>query len=227
MMKPYISNGSVELLKWIGLILMTVDHANTFIFKGKYTLLFEAGRAVMPLFAFVLAYNLARPTLTVGVHKRIMQRLLIYGLCAMPFFIVINPNILGGWYPLNIMFTLLVSTACVFLMEKGGKANLLLFIVVLLFGGALVEYWYPAILFTVCSWQYCRSGKKQWLLAMLLMMFPIAVVNGSMSGAFALLLILIMSKIDVQLPKFKLFFYDYYPAHLAALLLVSFLLNPR
>jgi hypothetical protein len=156
-----------------------------------------------------------------------MQRLLIYGLCAMPFFITLNPIIIKGWYPLNIMFTLLVSTACIFLLEKGDAASLLLFIAALLLGGALVEYWYPAILFTVFSWQYCREGKKQWLLGMLLMMFPIAIVNGSMSGAFALVLILIMSKFEIQLPKFKLFFYDYYPAHLAALLLVSLLLNPR
>ena len=226
-MKPHISNGGIELLKWIGLVLMMLDHINTFILNGKYPFLFEAGRVVMPLFAFVLAYNLARTSKNESVYKRVMQRLLIYGVIATPFFIAIHSvNVMGlSWYRLNILFTLLVSTICIYCLEKGDSVSFSAFIVVFVLGGAFVEFLHPAILFTVFAWQYCRSGKKQCLLLMLLMVFPIGIINRSMSGAFSLALIFLVSKVDINIPRAKNFFYAFYPVHLSVLYFASFLLS--
>lgn len=225
-MKPHISNGGIELLKWIGLFLMTLDHTNTFLLNGKYPLLFEAGRVVMPLFAFVLAYNLARTPKNEDVYKRVMQRLLMYGVIATPFFIAIHSTATSSisWFPLNILLALLVSTAGIYYIEKGSVAA---FMAVFVLGGSFVEFLHPAILFTVFSWQYCQSGKKQWLLFMLLMMFPIGLINMSMSGTFSLLLIFLVSKVDMTIPRAKNFFYAFYPAHLSMLYFASFLLNWR
>ena len=217
-MKPYISNGDIELLKWIGLVLMTLDHINTFLLNSKYPIIFEAGWLVMPLFAFVLAYNLARtPKNEVG-YKRVMKRLLMYGLIATPFFVAIHSVLihsaswhLVSWFPLNILFTLLVSTACIYYLDKD---NFAAFMAVFALGGSVVEFLHPAILFTVFSWQYCRSGKKGWLLLTLLMMFPIGILNKSMSGVLSLALIFLVSKIDISIPRAKNFFYAYYPVHL-------------
>jgi hypothetical protein len=45
-------------------------------------------RIVMPMFGFVLAYNLARPgALAKGVHRRMLCRLTLAGLAASPMFI--------------------------------------------------------------------------------------------------------------------------------------------
>ena len=234
MMKPLINDGSVELLKWIGLILMTFDHVNTFILNGKYPFLFETGRVVMPLFAFVLAYNLARPKLSAGAHKRMMKRLLICGLIAEPIVFTLKANAGYGEFPLiplNIMFTLITSVICIFFLEKGenegGVTSYLLFVIALVIGGGLSEYFHPAILFTIFSWQYCKSGKKGWLLLMLLMMFPIGIINTSMSGAFSLLIIFAVAKLNISIPRAKNFFYAFYPSHLAVLFLVGFLINSR
>lgn len=203
---------------------MTLDHINTFILNGKYPLLFEAGRVVMPLFAFVLAYNLARTPKNESIYKRVMRRLLIYGLIATPFFIAIHSvSVIGwSWYPLNILFTLLVSTFCIYCLEKGDSMS---FVAGIVLGGAVVEFLHPAILFTIFSWQYCRSGKKYWLLFMLLMMFPIGIINMSMSGAFSLVLIFLVSKVDINIPRARNCFYAFYPTHLSVLYFASFLLN--
>jgi hypothetical protein len=153
--------------------------------------------------------------------------LLIYGLIATPFFIAIHSVSTVGlsWYPLNILFTLLVSTICIYCLDKGDSVSSLAGMLVFVFGGAVVEFLHPAILFTVFSWQYCRSGKKQWLLLMLLMMFPIGLINMSMSAAFSLAIIFLVSKIDINIPRAKNFFYAFYPAHLSMLCFASFLLN--
>jgi len=71
-----IPDGTVEALKWLALVLMTGDHVNKYLFNATLPVLFEAGRVALPLFVFVLAYNLARPgTLERGVYGRTMSRL--------------------------------------------------------------------------------------------------------------------------------------------------------
>lgn len=190
---------------------MTFDHINTFIFDKRYWILFEFGRLVMPIFAFVLAYNLARANKT-EVHKRVISRLLVAGLCAMPFFMAINSAV-KVWFPLNIMFSLMVSTICIYLFAH--KKHTILVLCVLI-GGTLTEYFYPAILFTIFSWQYCHTGQKKWLLWMLLIQFPIGLLNGSMTGALSIAIIYAASKLkfNFEIPRYRTFFYSYYPAHL-------------
>lgn len=51
-----ISNDSLELLKWIALVLMTGDHVNKFLLSSSNVVLFSLGRTVLPIFIFVLAY---------------------------------------------------------------------------------------------------------------------------------------------------------------------------
>jgi hypothetical protein len=57
--KLELADGSVEALKWLALVLMTIDHINHFIFKMQIPVMSDLGRLAMPLFGFVLAYNLA------------------------------------------------------------------------------------------------------------------------------------------------------------------------
>lgn len=99
-----IADGTLEALKWLGLLLMTGDHVNKYLFNETMPLLFDAGRAVMPIFVFGLAFNLARPgTLARGVYQRTMGRLAVFGALATPAFIALG-GLLAGWWPLNILF---------------------------------------------------------------------------------------------------------------------------
>ena len=56
-----IADGTLEALKWLGIGLMTLDHMNKFLNGGQSAFIFDLGRIALPLFGFVLAYNLARP----------------------------------------------------------------------------------------------------------------------------------------------------------------------
>ena len=42
--------GSVETLKWLALVLMVLDHVNTYLLGGSVPWMFAAGRTVMPIF---------------------------------------------------------------------------------------------------------------------------------------------------------------------------------
>jgi hypothetical protein len=62
LMVPFeMSAAWMDALKWLAVALMVVDHLNKFVFKKSVPSLFVLGRVAMPLFFFVLAYNLAQP----------------------------------------------------------------------------------------------------------------------------------------------------------------------
>ena len=74
---------------------------------------------------FVLAYNLVRPgTFERGAYPRTMKRLALFGAVASVPFIALG-GLFAGWWPLNVLFTLLVITATLYLVERGGAGNLI------------------------------------------------------------------------------------------------------
>ena len=86
-----VSDGILEALKWLALLLMVADHINKYLLHDASHTLFNGGRVAMPLFVFVLAYNLARPdAYKHGAHSRTMKRLALFGLLATPPFIALG-----------------------------------------------------------------------------------------------------------------------------------------
>jgi hypothetical protein len=215
-----ITDGTLEALKWIGLLLMTGDHVNKYLLNDTVPLLFDAGRAVMPIFIFVLAFNLARPgTLARGVYPRTMIRLAVFGALATPAFVALG-GLLAGWWPLNILFTLLVLTATLFFLERGGKANVVAACAIALLGGSSVEFWWPAILLGVAVWFYAKRPTATALVVGVLACASLAVINRNFWALAALPLIAAATRIDVRCPRWKWAFYAYYPLHLTALWLI-------
>ena len=50
-----LSNGAVEAMKWLGLILMTADHAQKYGLLPAMPGVYEAGRLAFPLFGMAVA----------------------------------------------------------------------------------------------------------------------------------------------------------------------------
>lgn len=215
-----VSDGTIEALKWIGLAAMTGDHVNKYLFNATIPGLFEAGRLCLPIFVFVLAYNLARPgTLESGAYLRTIKRLAIFGALASVPFIALG-GLLAGWWPLNVMFTLLVVTGTLYLVEKGGPANMAGAVAVFLVGGSSVEYWWPAVAFGLAVWWYCKRPSVLPLLLGLLACSALWFINSNWWALAALPLLLVVSRLDLPMPRLRWAFYAYYPLHLAALWLI-------
>lgn len=237
-----VADGTVEGLKWLALALMTGDHVNKYLFNGTLPALFDAGRLALPIFVFVLAHNLARPgTLERGVYGRTMSRLAVFGALASVPFVALG-GVHAGWWPLNVLFTLLTVTATAYLVERGGLRHLVAAGAVFILGGSSVEYWWPAVAFGVAVWSY--SKRPTWtaaataVLACAALCFVTDVgcaalwfIHDTACGgqwfdsinlwALATLPVLFLAcRVDVRLPRLRWAFYAYYPLHLAALWLI-------
>jgi hypothetical protein len=216
----HVPDGTVEALKWLALALMTGDHVNKYLFNGTLPFLFEAGRLALPIFVFVLAYNLARPgAFERGAHARTMKRLAVFGAVASVPFVALG-GLAAGWWPLNVLFTLLVVTACAYLVEKGGTLHLVGAGLVFLIGGGLVEYWWPAVAFGLAVWSYRK--RPTWAAATIALLACAAlwIINRNLWALASLPLLLVASRVDLPMSRLRWAFYAYYPLHLAALWLI-------
>lgn len=204
-------------MKWLGLLAMTGDHVDKYLFNGTINVLFDAGRIAMPVFACVLACNLARPgTMTSGVYIRTMKRLVIFGVLAMPAFVGLG-GLRAGWWPLNIMFALLAMTAILYLVERGDYiAAAVLFII----AGSSVEFWWPGLTVGLAVWWYCRRPGWMPILCGLVALVSLRWVNGNLWALAALPVFLLASRIDLRVPRLRWVFYVFYPLHLSALWLI-------
>ena len=213
----HISDGSLEALKWFALVLMAGDHVNKYLLHEANATLFALGRLVMPVFGFVLMFNLARPgALATGTHVRVIKRLTLFGGLSTPAFVY-----LVGWWPLNILFTLWVATLLVYLWEGGGKGLRVLAVLTFLIGGAFVEFWWPALLCCLTAWVFILRPTAVRLVLWTLATTSLAVVNGNFAAVVALPLIWGATQVDIPLPRNRWVFYAFYPAHLTLLALCS------
>ena len=212
-----LTDGSVEALKWVGLVAMTLDHINKYLLQAAVPALFDVGRVAMPLFAIVLAWNLARRNaLEPRSYRRLTARLAIAGLLATLPFMALG-GLGWGWWPLNIMLTFLVAAGVIHLADRRRRAAATALFLV---GGLFVEFWWPALAITVGAWRYFRR-RSVWALALCLVgLAALYGVNRNFWAFMALPLVLLASRVDVPVSRLRWLFYAFYPLHLAAIWLL-------
>lgn len=221
-----LSSGAIEVLKWLAIALMTLDHVNKYVLHESVPFAFELGRIAMPLFAFVMAYNLSRPdTLARGTYQRSMRRLAAFGVLTTPISVSLG-GLLWGFWPFNILFMLLTAAAVMYLVEKGGEANKSLAALIFIIGGSLVEFWWPAVGFTLACWFYCKRPGWVSLFFAVFCCAALMPINNNFWALAALPVIFACAKINFGLPRSKWYvFYAYYPLHLGIVLILKHAIN--
>ncbi|MEP6934974.1 MAG: TraX family protein [Nitrospirota bacterium] len=218
-----LSDGAVEAMKWLGLILMTADHAQKYGLMPAVPGVYEAGRLAFPLFGIVLAYNLARvQNHDRARYVRVLIRLLVCGALASIPFIALGG--LGfGWWPLNIMGTLAVAVGTMYVIEARGRFWKTRAAALFLLGGALVEFWWPGVALCVGAWLYIKHPTGGALLLWLAGTAGLTVINGNgwACASFAVLAGMTYL-VTIEIPRASRWFYLYYPAHLGVFLLLGF-----
>ena len=216
-----IADGTLEAIKWLALVLMTMDHVNKVLFGFGLPGFFEAGRVAMPLFGFVLAYNLARPQAhQEGMIVRTMRRLALSGLVALPFFVALDMAQFV-WWPVDIMFTLLLATSIIALLRRGGVASMSCALLLFVAASAFVEFTWFGVGYCVAAWYFCIAPGMRtflpWLAGAALLYF----INHNFWAMAAVPVILLLKQLNIRVPRIRYAFYVYYPGHLAVLLMLK------
>lgn len=227
-----MTSSAREVLKWLAVILMTGDHVAKVIYGGYVPVLSEAGRVAFPLFALVMAYNLAQPGADVGKSVR---RLGMWGVVAQP----VHALVFGYWLPLNILLTFAAAASCIwaYASRKWALAVALFFVAPL-----VVDYQWAGVWLVVEGWFWfanCGSGRP--VRSMLGTWDPMARAfpywlwccmgllcwyNGNAWALLAIPVMLGLSCVAWPVPRGRWVFYGYYVGHLACLGLIVLILRP-
>lgn len=210
-----LSDAGALVVKLVALAFMVADHVDWFLHDGALGFNATLGRAVFPLFAFLLAVNLSRSSDPVPVVRKLVPRLLIFGALAHPAYMLLQGHLL----PLNIMFTLAAAVAIVACLARGWYvwAALALFWL-----GAFVDYAWLGLAAVVGPWLVLRAGFG-FVPALVLACVLLSAWCGSAWPFAAVPVLLLAMCIHAPAPRWKWLFYAAYPAHLVALVAVLYL----
>ena len=207
-----LNDSGIELTKWFGLLFMLLDHINKYLFNYSIVGFYELGRVAMPLFGLVLAYNLSRPSLLQSQNKMlsIATKLLIFGLIASPAYMTLG-GVIYGWWPLNILFTLSLATTIIWSLHyKAMQYWWMLAPLFFLFGGAIVEFWWPAISLIIFSWAYFKTGIKVLLIGVFLSFCGLSYINDNYFAFAAIPIFFLLQLLPCTVTRRKHVFYFAY-----------------
>jgi len=216
------------LLKWIALLLMTGDHVAKVLDDGYIPVVSELGRIAFPLFALVLAYNLAQPGADV---IKSVRRLLLWGIVAEPAYGLA----FGYWLPFNVLLSFALAAAAIWSIQQ--RQWTLLGMCVLA-APLLVDYHWAGLVLVLTAWWLFRlpavpnvlpqspswHGVGHWserrvvrLVVLVASFWPLCWWNGNGWALLALPLVAALANRDFPIPRTRWTFYIYYVGHLAIL----------
>jgi hypothetical protein len=222
-----LSSETTEALKWLALLTMTLDHVGKILLSDPLALDI-IGRLALPLFAFLVAYNLVHRTRD---PVRFLARLMVLGLIAEPIY-----RVATGLPQMNILFTLAFGLILATAFSPKWTAALptdqkwtvrLLALTALLVVGPILEYGMAGVAAVAFLAQWSERGRMpDLLLAGVFLLTANAFVWYSPALLLAYPLVRLMERYPPKLKRAPMaLFYGYYPAHLALLVGVRALLR--
>jgi len=211
-----------ELLKWIAIITMTVDHVGVILYP-EFTVLRFIGRFSFPLFAYLLILGMEN-TRNIRYY---FTRLFIFALISqVPFFLALN---YGPFDSLNIFFTLSSGLLFIYFFKKSS-----VFVLVPVFASLVLPFDYDIYGIVVIGCMYILKENTKFGVVSLVLLNTLFLVPWSIQflSISAIPLILLhkngslnitrktTEKVTIPLWR-KYFFYVYYPLHLTLLYLIQ------
>jgi len=217
-------DGGRELLKWLAVVTMTVDHVGLLFLPGETTFRI-VGRLAFPLYAYLLVLGMRSTSNMRGYFNRMLFFAL---LSQVPYALV---NGVQPWEKLNIFTTLLLGMVMIYWIDRSNVA----FVIPLLASVIVpVDYGVYGTATVLMLYLINKDWKTGSLIFVLINL--ILAAYGAWYQPFALLalpLILLHNagRLNIKLDVLsghktfrKYFFYAYYPLHLAALYALKLLL---
>lgn len=192
---------------------MTADHLNRCLWNHRFYWLYDAGRLAFPIFAFVLACGMAQNP---QAARQVCKRLAVFAVIASIPYLGLA-DLLDGWWPLNVLFTLLASAAVVAMIQSDWKYRWVTAAAVFVLAGSVVEYWWVGMALFLLFWMYFRKPRI-WLLAgMVVAFYALGNINGNQWALASIPVLALAFRVQLNMPRVRHFFYLYYPGHLFVL----------
>lgn len=210
-------DGGRELLKWLAVVTMTVDHVGVLFFPGV-TAFRVVGRLAFPLFAYLLVLGMR----STGNLRGYFNRMLFFALVSQVPYALVNG--IQPWEKLNIYATLILGMVLIYFVDRSNVA----FVIPLLASVVVpVDYGVYGTATVLLLYLIEKDWKMGSLIFVLINL--ILAVYGAWYQPFAILalpLILLHNagRLNIKMDALpghktfrKYFFYAYYPLHLTAL----------
>jgi hypothetical protein len=219
--------GTLEALKWLAVLLMTLDHINLQLLQFAHPWMYKAGRLALPLFVFVLAYNLARaPAGDAATALRVLTRLLPFAaVSCLPYWELNFARF--GLLPLNVLFTLAAGAAIVALLERPTQGREAAAVVLFVGAGGVVDFGWTGIALFVACWQCFRNPSVFWAFAAIALLTLLFGTNGNFWALAALPVIALASTCRLPVKRIKGALYYFYPVHLCVLVVLQITIFDR
>jgi hypothetical protein len=210
-----------ELLKWIAIITMTVDHVGAIIYP-EFTVLRVIGRLSFPLFAYLLILGMEN---TRNIRNYFIRLFIFAFISQVPFFLALD---YAPFDSLNIFFTLSAGLLFIHFFKKNS-----LFVVVPLLASLVLPFDYGIYGIAIIGCMYILKENTSFgvfSLVLLNMLFLVPWNTQFLSISVIPLILLHKNGFltttketsEVRIPLWrKYFFYVYYPLHLTLLYLVK------
>jgi hypothetical protein len=209
-----------DLLKWLALATMTIDHIGLVLYP-QVSILRIIGRLAFPIFSYLLVLGME------STHnpRRYFYRMLGFAfLSQIPFAIA---NEIPIWQHLNIFFTLSLGIILIYSLEKNNILFIIPFVASIIIPVDYGIYGLATILFLHEMRSFKWTGVA-FLVSMNLLLIPFASYQPLALLALPIILLHTNGKLNFTLlkketkyPKItRYFFYAYYPIHLLVLSLI-------
>lgn len=205
-------------LKMIAVVAMLIDHIGA-VLLPEVLILRIIGRIAFPIFAYTLVEGFLH---THDVKKYMMRMGILALLSEVPFDLAIAGKPLEFGHQ-NVFFTLFLGLVMLYLMLKTPtKLRRFLLVIALLLISEFLRTDYNSMGLLMIFWYYQFRDSK------IVKMAGIAIINiflmGYLQGFATLALIPIALHNGEQGPKWKGFFYGFYPVHLLVIYFVNMIL---
>ncbi|MEK5209383.1 TraX family protein [Psychrobacillus sp. FSL H8-0510] len=189
----------VEILKWIAMITMVIDHVGIFFFPEE-TWMRVIGRIAFPLFMILFVEGAVR---TRNPKSHAVRIWLFALLSQVPYTLLFNT------YQLNVLFAMILVLMVIRDIRMIGLAVLLLYMFDVDYG------WYGVIL--GLSWYYLRKHKGlAWVIGSALTLIYAWETGWYVQIGAIMGLVLLVLPIKAPMPQMpKSFFFWFYPVHMA------------
>jgi hypothetical protein len=210
--------GQWELVKWVAAAFMVADHVNSFLLGGRYAWAHVLGRAVFPIFAWIVAAGFARG----GVDRvrRSVLRMALVGLVVSPLFWWLRGDHAGnvlllfasaGWL---VMCWELKLTSNIKLLTSDVLVRALLSVPALLLAN-YCEFGWPGLVVVLVGVAAWRRGSASWCVAYAAAVALLEVVNGSSWALLGVALLVCARWLPLSVPRLRGVFFGWYAGHLA------------